>query len=129
GRQVYESLSEEIMATPLPKELSAEQVAEVQESLTKMAEPFREKAAAYQELVAKQQQLLGEQPTGEKNEEKSAQPKKVPLAEVKAHLKALNKDPDNRQAIQALYRVYKDNDHPRVAAYFEGRLNTLQGGE
>ncbi len=126
GQQAYEKLSADIMATPIPKETPTEQLPQIQQALTEMAAPFQEKASAYAGLVAKQTQ---ETTVAEKTEAPASekQPEKVPQDQVQALVKVLNKDPENREAIRRLYELYKSKEQKRIAAYFEGRLNRLEG--
>lgn len=125
GHSAFAALSGEIENTPIPKEVPAEQLPEIKEGLAKMAAPFKEKAQAYLELKTKQEALLAQNPPM-----KTAPQMPVAFSQdsVTAHLKALNRNPEDRVAIKSLVETYKKSEQPRIAAYFEGRLNRL-GGE
>lgn len=122
GKNSYEKLQQEILATPIPKETPADQMAQVQQALTEMAEPFQKKSAAYGELIKPAEATTAVASTPAAHTSQA-----VSQAEVNSLIQQLNKDPENRQALQALYSLYKTHDNTRIAAYFEGRISRLEG--
>lgn len=125
GQQTYEKLSADIMATPIPQDTPEDQLPEIQKALADMAAPFNEKASAYAALVKSTPEAVAT--VGQEQTVAEKQPEAVPQDQVQSLVKILNQDPENREAIRRLYELYKSKEHKRIAAYFEGRLKSLEG--
>lgn len=125
--KAFAGLSAEILASPLPAGLSAEQEQGVRASLAEMSAPFFKKGETF--LVLEREQLAK---VGEVDRAPAALPgSKVDWNQVRALYSRLQKDPQDRDAILKLKGQFEASGRKAAAAYFEGRLRKLpaaQGG-
>ena len=150
-------LVKEIVETPLPSELNAEQAQAVKTSLEEIAKPFRDQAQAYiaiaetevQKVSAAERASLEELYLLSRNGDKPSQDTttlwaassdlKVPdertklasanLSPVRELLSQLKSRSSDRQLLGQIRDEFSKVGLLRLAAYFEGRLNGLAGGK
>lgn len=141
--RTYGQMGEDILSTPLPKGLDEATMANVQIQLQTMSAPFDTVRADYDKLL--QEHLAQLKPETLARVQKSFETKikdysvLVPLEEIEErkvvalemekikeqHLK-LHKEPTSREVLGGLLSYYKEKQHPRLAAYFTGRLESLE---
>ena len=141
--RAYQNLGREIEATPLPEGLDEASLASVKENLGKMAAPFLKENANYQQL--KQEQLAKMDPgkafelavmlssTEEEFHElvpkESFASRKIardfPVNEYKEKLSGLSTNPTDINLLQSVHNFLVTNNRERMAAYFTGRINSL----
>ncbi len=118
----HHELAQEILKSPLPEQLNAEQMEQVQQSIAQMAEPFETKAKAYDTLAAEQSEKSKTQPAITQVE--------APVAEDPATLSravnALHADPTAKATLIEMQNYYTTRARPRLAAYFKGRIAQLE---
>jgi hypothetical protein len=143
--RTYSQMTEDILATPLPKDLDAETLGQVQGQLQAMSAPFEKVRADYQKLldeqlveltqkdkekvVAVQANLEGAQ----KNysnfiQLESPVSQKVAvstLSEARDIKKSLLTKPSSRDALSNLLSFYEGKSSARLAAYYKGRISSL----
>jgi hypothetical protein len=145
--RTYGKMVEDILSTPLPEGLDAETMAQVQMQLQNMSQPFEKVRADYQRLLDKQLEDLTAQDEalkqkvaanletnpasyvefielGEAPEDKTLAVTKLDgVEELKV---ALLKNPADASALKSLQAFYKEKEVPRLAAYYTGRLASLE---
>lgn len=146
--RVYGKMTEDILSTPLPPDLDAETMAQVQMQLQGMAAPFEKVREDYQRLLDEQmasfdvkdpKQLASKERIAKnideiRGTEYSAFIELEPVHKANviasnyegvAEMKAtLLKEPNNLDALKALQKYFEDNDMRRLSAYYQGRLET-----
>lgn len=144
--RTYGQMGEDVLATPLPPGLDEATMAAVQIKLQTMADPFDKVRTDYDRLLQEHiTQLAPEDLTRIKNNFDSRisdYSKLVPLEVIKVkkvaeidldhirnqHLK-LNRNPTDKAILGSLLSYYQEKSHPRLAAYFTGRLEGLENKE
>ncbi len=151
--RVYGKMVEDILNTPVPKDLDEATLAQVQMQLGQMTVPFEEARADYQRLLDEQLTAMAKE--GQKSEEEVLQnlsrvkknlelspadySELIPMEEKRPSryvaleelspamdLKAkLLRDPDNRAVLSDLMSFYEEKEVARLAAYYRGRLEML----
>jgi alkylhydroperoxidase/carboxymuconolactone decarboxylase family protein YurZ len=116
----YSDLSAMILATPIPKGATPEQLAQINSQLQQMAQPFDEKKLEYEDLIAKVQSFDKE--PEEVTERIVASQSRDRQLETE-QFRALRSTETSGQSIQKLKEHYSVTGNARLAAYFEGRLN------
>ena len=136
----YRDLADEIEGTPIPSIIEdKEQIAGIKANLQQMSSPFVKESENYRKI--KEEQLKQTSSEQQKNVVAllDASPVKfaealkakrvvrpsvetLNLMEIQNQLQVLQKEPNNKNAIEAIHRYYIKNERPRLAAYFEGRL-------
>lgn len=119
--QAFQNLSAEILASPLPEGLTAEQLQGVRSSLAEMALPFAQKSETFtaleREQLAKASEISPVVPV--------AAVTKIDWTQVRALYSRLQKDPQDRDAILKLKTQFDSAGRKAAAAYFEGRSRKL----
>lgn len=149
--RVYGKMVDDILNTPVPKDLDEATLAQVQMQLGQMTVPFEEVRGDYQRLLDEQLTAMAEQATKEDGSEKLERVKKnlalnpesyaelIPMEEkTPSRVLAMGElekaselkeklltDPDNRQALKSLKNFYEEKEVARLAAYYRGRLEML----
>jgi hypothetical protein len=139
----YAKLSEEIMATPMPADLTPEVIAEIQASLAEMAKPFQTQKSSYFSLaeqeIAKMEletertafsQALanGSAPPQDNSLSQQASAKGWNYDELKPLLVQLRQDPHAPNTLENLKQFFSDRREARLSGYFEGRIRNLRKG-
>ncbi|MBT4790971.1 MAG: hypothetical protein HON90_05330 [Halobacteriovoraceae bacterium] len=140
----YLNLSNEILATPLPKGLTPDILAQVQTSLSQMSTPYATIVKDYDRLQKTelatinpdQQNLIAKKMLDVENVNYSAlvdkEEYKIHLTtmsdfgNVKILIKQLSTSPMSLEVLTSLEKQFKENNNTRLAAYFTGRLNSLK---
>ncbi len=140
----YNNLSQEILNTPLPKDLDEETLKMVQGNLKQMSDPFVQVASDYLRLQNEQLKAVSDLEKRNaiaaniKQEKKdytsfiTFESKDYPVVasidsnKPKAVIEKLKVMPKNPLALKELEDYYKANKSARLAAYFTGRLSSLQ---
>lgn len=141
----YQGLSMAILDSPIPAELDAEQSASLKQTLSDLATPFAERAGHFEELFNEQVKKAAnaEAETFAKTlfdaKEVSFDlpaPKTATVASSaiknemsEGFLITLHKKPTDRAALQSLKDFYASNGRPRLSAYFQGRLMSMNSPE
>lgn len=132
AQKAYEKVALEVDQTPIPAEATEDMIPDIVEAIAEMSQPFKDKAAAYVKLA-------DDEKAKAKDEVPAAAVAAVPpipatvavaaqaTAEIQSSIKILNNDPENRGALTKILEMYKASGKPRIAAYFEGRINGLTG--
>ena len=145
--RVYGKMVEDILATPLPKDLDEATLAQVQIQLQQMAVPFETVRGDYQRLLEEQMKDLKTELKEDELKrissnlesnpaqyaslipmEEKTPSRELALEELKgaSELKAqLLEEPNNRSALKELKSFYEDQSVARLAAYYKGRLEAL----
>lgn len=140
----YKDLDKEIMATPLPVDLPAEQLAQVQEALESLAGPIRKEGEEYQALIEEQLATLTEDaPVWRQilSEGKDAVLAKLRsparttastltglgTADRQSALNALAQNPRDVHALTQLRDDHLARGEEAPAAYFDGRIAESKG--
>jgi hypothetical protein len=124
-KQNHEDLAGEVVNSPLPPGLIPEAVEQIKASLTEMAKPFQDKAKAYTDLLA-----TATAPAAEAAIKTSAAaPASINGAQRQIALSALHGNPNDLAALTTLKTMYQAGGQVRLAAYFEGRIRQIQGGQ
>ncbi len=115
----YSDLGQEVLASPLPKDLPEDAVAGLQRALQEMATPFVNQAQGYAQLAQKQADQIN-LPLG-------AAPQKAPseVTPPQALMEKLRESPDDATNLALLKDYYDQAGARRLAAYFQGRLESL----
>ena len=144
AQRAYRTFADLIEATPIPEGLAEEQLIAVKSNLEQMASPFREESKNYAKLqeeqlakleenealalvdsLAKTQQdfhlLVQDQP---KLEQMVVQT--FPETQYKDMLSKLKDRPTDIAILEGVQNFLKDNKQERMAAYFTGRIASLQ---
>ena len=141
--RTYEMMTEDILATPLPPDLDPETMAQVQVQLQTMSAPFETVRADYQRLLDEQMgQLTAEmQPRIKANIDKKiknyseliiAEAPEVKtlvainMTDIEELKTQLLKNPSDKKVITELKAFYENKEHKRLAAYYSGRLDSLE---
>ena len=139
--KAYGDLDKEILATPLPAGITAEQLAGAKEAMESLAQPMRIEAESYQKLAAEQQATLADAaswPFAEgtaavlariETEERANAPKAaagMTPTERSTVLSSLAVDPNSRSALERLRDDFKTRGDLAAAAYFTGRLSAME---
>lgn len=140
-----ERLANEIQATPLPEGLDDEQKAQIQTSLSELAKPFAERAAAtltlMNEEIAKVKDPAAQQRVqalartelqalvAEETATSQASAFTAPAADwtqVRAASAKLGQNPKDTSTLNELKNLVEAQKFPRLSKYFEGRLTQLK---
>ncbi|MBD64249.1 MAG: hypothetical protein CME62_03525 [Halobacteriovoraceae bacterium] len=140
----YSQFAFEILNTPLPEGLDEATLAQINEQLKQMSEPYQMAAGNYQnlqmqqlntlkkeELVSIQNKLSGEELTYSEFIEVPTETEAINLAALDyesfnmAKLK-LNQTPDDLKTLTDMQSFYKKQGLDRMASYFTGRINNIR---
>ena len=144
-REAYSEMVDDILATPVPKGLDEDTLAQVKERLGKMASPFKTVNADYDRLLKQQlEQFKSEEDKDRvqsnlaktniasyssfiKIEEKAkgVDIKAVDYTLANQFKKDLLVDPTNKETISQLLNFYKDKKMLRLATYYSSRLEEV----
>jgi hypothetical protein len=144
-------LAEEIKAsaqqTGAGSDLTPEMIAQLQASLAEMASPFEAKAQSYRELALEQlakvespaEQVVLKEKIAANDEanldlpsgpQQTAKAGAIDRGVASSALKALHRNPNEREPLEKLKELYTASGQKRLAAYYQGRLIQLdQGGK
>jgi len=113
----HEQIGAEILESPMPSNLSEEQIAQIKASLMEMAKPFQEKVVSLQQLLDAESQKVSMTQSSAKGifDEKGYQD----------GIAQLHQNPKNAAALGRLKSVFETAGLSRPAAYFEGRIQGL----
>jgi len=141
--RVYSKMTEDILATPLPKDLDAETMAQVQGQLQGMSAPFEKVRSDYQRLLGAQLKEMKPEKLKTVQVNLDANPanysdliklgeapesRVVALSAVEEGMtlkENLLKTPTNKEILRSLKELYKTKKLDRLAAYYAGRLESL----
>ena len=137
-KKAHEDLGQEILDTPIPKELNEAAVAEVKLALQKMADPFIEKAQGYDQLSSPETKMAESTDQGTSEQPLAKAETSIartgiagipdePLDQTDrdAYLSNLHQNPSDKVALEGVKKFYQQKGNARLVAYFEGRLQQL----
>lgn len=136
--QAYIDLDQEIMQTPVPEGLEAEQLAQVQAALETLAQPLRQEAEAFTKLKAEQLAVAGAewsevvaQGSEVIIEKMKIKPQVLAQSEydkmkVQSALKSLETNPSDKSALETLKSEFDRAGNLAAKAYFTDRLAEME---
>ncbi len=142
-KRAYLNMGTEIMSTPLPEGLTDDIMMQVQANLTQLATPYLTVADKYSNLQEEQILALDEEKREkvraqieverksyagliEKKEYSVTNTASYDYSNLLESKQALLTNPTDLQALSAMEKFYLDNNNPRLAGYFKGRINQLK---
>lgn len=137
----YAGLEKEIMETPLPAGMDAEQLAQVQAALQELSAPIRSEREEYARLETEQMETLGAEASAWEStiaqgssavharlvadRKPSSQPATI-MVNRESALAKLASDPENRAALVELRDAHQSRGEEGPSAYFSGRLAEME---
>ena len=136
--KAYSDLDREILQTPVPEGLDADQLTQVQAALESLALPLREESQAYEKLKTEQLAVAGAEWNDVITQGADALIEKVKIkpatisvldydrAKVQAAVKSLETNPSDRGALESLRSEYERAGNLAAKAYFTDRLAEME---
>ena len=142
AKRAYRDLATQIEATPLPEGLDEETIAGIKANLEQMAAPFKAESASYEQ--SKEEQLSKIDQTKnialveslsktdsafyqlvEDEAPIANTPNPLPTEEYRKKLAVLRDKPTDIAVLESIKNFLATNQQERMAAYFEGRIKSL----
>lgn len=136
--RAYNELDEEIMQTPLPEGLEAEQITQVQAALESLAQPLRQEAEVFTKLKDEQLAVAGAEWSDIVAQGSVAILEKIKIKpqilaqteydknKVQSALKSLETNPADKRALETLKSEFDSAGNLAAKAYFTDRLAEME---
>ena len=142
-KRAYANLAQEIVSTPLPDDLTPEILAQVQQNIQAMAEPYLATSQDYARLQKEQflqldkashENVLADLSGDSLNFSEKIMLEtqdifttdQIALGDREILLNKLASNPLDIKSLRGLENFYKSNESLRLASYFTGRINSLK---